>query len=58
MEIEEAVERLARSQQEELFRYLAERLEQAPLLRRQLPFVPATGHPIAQEEIDDALDAD
>jgi len=58
VEIEAAVEKLAPPQQEELLRYLAERLQQHRLLKRQLPLVPATGRPITQEEIDDALDAD
>jgi len=58
VEIEAAVEKLAPPQQEELLRYLAERLQQHRLLKRRLPLVPATGRPITQEEIDDALDAD
>lgn len=58
VEIEAAVEKLAPPQQEELLRYLAERLQQHRQLKRQLPLVPATGRPITQEEIDDALDAD
>ncbi|MBI3418145.1 MAG: hypothetical protein HY043_22885 [Verrucomicrobia bacterium] len=43
-EIETAVNALPSPQQEELF--------------RRLPLVPATGHSITQEEIDDALDSD
>jgi hypothetical protein len=57
-EIEAAVDALPSPQQEELFRYLAERLRKQGEPKRRLPLVPATGHPITQEEIDDALDAD
>lgn len=56
-EIEAAVNRLAEPEQEELLRYLEERLRR-PQLDRHLPLVPTTGRPITQEEIDDALDAD
>ncbi|MGH9874703.1 MAG: hypothetical protein ACRD9S_19780 [Pyrinomonadaceae bacterium] len=62
-EIESAVEALPITQQEELFRHLGERLHgqrrkghEEP--KRSLPLVPATGEPITQEDIDDALDAD
>lgn len=57
-EIEAAVDALPPPQQEELFRYLAERLRRQPDPKRSLPFVPPTGRPIFQNEIDDALDAD
>ena len=57
-EIEAAVDALPSPQQEELFRHLAERLQKPPESKRRLPFVPATGHPISQEEIDGALDTD
>ena len=57
-EIEAAVESLPVPQQEALFRHLAERLRKRPEPKRLLPLVPATGRPITQEEIDDALDAD
>jgi len=58
VEIEAAVDALPSPQQEALFRHLAQRLNKQPDLKRQLPLVPATGRPITQEEIDDALDAD
>ena len=58
MEIETAVAALPFSQQEELFRLLAERLKKRAEPRRRLPLVPATGNPITQEEINDALDSD
>jgi hypothetical protein len=54
-EIESAVDALPLPQQEELFRHLAERLKVRPQAKRRLPLVPATGRPITQEEIDDAL---
>jgi hypothetical protein len=57
-EIEKAVDALPSSQQEELLRHLAERLGAQGEPKRRLPLVPATGHPITQLEIDDALDAD
>jgi hypothetical protein len=57
-EIEAAVDALPSPQQEALFRHLAERLQKRPEPKRRLPLVPATGRPITQEEIDDALDAD
>jgi hypothetical protein len=57
-EIESAVDALPSRQQEELFRHLAERLGKEGDSKRQLPLVPATGHQITQEEIDDALDAE
>ncbi len=53
-----AVDALPWAEQKELFRHLAERLREDPNVRRRLPLVPATGRPITQEEIDDALDAD
>ena len=56
-EIEAAVDRLAVPEQEELLRRLEARLRHAQT-KRNLPLVPATGRPITQEEIDDALDAD
>jgi hypothetical protein len=58
MEIEKAVAALPSPQQEELFRHLAERLKRRSEPRRRLPVVPATGNPITQEEINDALDSD
>jgi hypothetical protein len=57
-EIETAVQALPVPQQETLFRHLAERLQERPVNQGRLPFVPATGRPITQEEIDDALEAD
>jgi hypothetical protein len=57
-EIERAVDALPSSQQEVLFRHLAERLRKHVEVKRRLPLVPATGRPITQEEIDDALDSD
>jgi len=58
MEIETAVDALPSPQQEELFRHLAERLKRRGEPKRRLPLVPATGNPITQEEINDALDSD
>ena len=57
-EIEIAVDALPSSQQEELFRHLAGRLSKRAEPKRRLPVVPATGHPITQEDIDNALDTD
>ena len=57
-EIEAAVEALPAPQQEELLRHLAERLGKRQKPERSLPLVPPTGHPITQEEIDDAVNAD
>jgi hypothetical protein len=57
-EIESAVDALPWSEQQELFRHLARRLQESARAKRQLPLVPATGRPITQAEIDDALDAD
>ena len=57
-EIETAVDALPSPQQEELLRHLADRLRKRGEPKRRLPLVPATGQPITQEEIDDALDAD
>jgi hypothetical protein len=58
MEIETAVDALPSTQQEELFRHLAERLNKRTDPKRRLPLVAATGNPIKQEEIDDALDSE
>jgi len=58
MEIETAVDALPSPQQEALFRHLAERLKKRAEPGRRLPFVPATGNPITQVEINDALDSD
>jgi len=58
MEIEKAVDALPSPEQEQLFRHLAERLKKRGESRRRLPLVPATGNPITQEEINDALDSD
>ncbi len=57
-EIEAAVDALPETQQKELFRHLAERLQGQEELNRRLPLVPPTGNSITQQEIDDALDAD
>lgn len=57
-EIESAVDALPWTEQEELFRHLARRLQEPAQVKRRLPLVPATGQPITQAEIDDALDAD
>lgn len=60
-EIESAVDALPLPQQKELLRHLAQRLRDHPYHAkgaRRLPLVPATGRPITQEDIDDALDAD
>lgn len=57
-EIEAAVDALPVTQQRELLRRLAERIERKEESKRQLPLVAPTGDPITQEEIDDALDAD
>jgi len=57
-EIETAVQALPVSQQEALFRHLAERLQDRPRQTGSLPLVPATGRSITQEEIDDALETD
>lgn len=57
-EIEVAVDALPSPQQEALFRHLAQRLQKRPNPKRSLPLVPATGRPITQEEIDDALNAE
>jgi hypothetical protein len=58
VEIEAAVDALPSPQQEELFRHLAERLRKPQTLKRRLPVMPSTGHPITQAEIDDAVDTD
>jgi hypothetical protein len=57
-EIEAAVERLSSEEKELLFRRLQERLRLERQPKRRLPLVAATGHPITQQEIDDALEAD
>jgi len=57
-EIEAAVEALPPPQQEKLLLHLTERLGNTPILKRRLPLVPATGRPIVQEEIDDAVEAE
>jgi hypothetical protein len=56
-EIETAVDALPSPQKEELFRHLADRLRREGKGKRRLPLVPATGRPITQEEINDALDS-
>ena len=57
-EIEAAVDALPVTQQKELFRHLAERLQHQDNPKRRLPLVAPTGNLITQEEIDDALDAE
>lgn len=57
-EIESAVDALPPPQQEQLLRHLTERLRERVEPGCRLPVVPPTGHPITQEEIDDALEAD
>lgn len=57
-EIEAAVDALPSRQQEALFHHLAQRLKHGAAPKRLLPLVPATGRPITQEEIDDAVSAD
>jgi hypothetical protein len=57
-EIEAAVDALPETQQKELFRPLAERLQGQEELKRHLPLVPPTGTSVTQQDIDDALDAD
>jgi hypothetical protein len=57
-EIEAAVDALPVTQQKELLRRLAERLQRKQESKRHLPLVAPTGNPITQEEIDDALDSD
>jgi hypothetical protein len=60
-EIEAAVDALPEKQQKELFKHLAERLEERQErsdLKRSLPLVPPTGNSITQQDIDDALDSD
>ncbi len=56
-EIEAAVDALPEPQQKELFRHLAQRFKELEP-KRHLPLIPPTGNTIAQQEIDDALDAD
>jgi hypothetical protein len=58
VEIEAAVDALTSPEQEALFRHLERRLKKQSAPKRLLPLVPATGRPITQQEIDDALDAD
>jgi hypothetical protein len=57
-EIEAAVDALPETEQKELFRHLAERLQGQEELKRSLPLVPPTGNSTTQQDIDDALDAD
>jgi hypothetical protein len=57
-EIEAAVDALPVTQQKELFRHLAERLQEQKEPRRRLPLIPPTGNSITQQDIDDALDTD
>ncbi len=57
-EIESAVDALPWTEQRELLRHLAQRLQEHSEPKRRLPLVPATGRPIIQKEIDDALDTD
>ena len=57
-EIEAAVDALPESQQKELFRRLAERLNDRKGQETRLPLIPPTGNPITQQDIDDALDSD
>jgi hypothetical protein len=60
-EIEAAVDALPETEQKELFKHLAERLQEHQEhaeLKRSLPLVPPTGNSITQQDIDDALDAD
>lgn len=57
-EIEAAVDALPETQQKELFRRLAERLQGQEALKQRLPLVAPTGNSITQQDIDDALDSD
>lgn len=57
-EIEVAVDALPETQQKELFRHLATRLNASEEPKRALPLVPPTGNSITQQDIDDALDSD
>jgi hypothetical protein len=57
-EIEAAVDSLPPQQQELLLRHIADRLQQSSQRKANLPFIPASGRQITQEEIDDACDAD
>jgi hypothetical protein len=57
-EIEAVVDALPTPQQEELLRHPTERLREPQKPKRALPLVPATGRPVTQEEIDNALDTD
>jgi hypothetical protein len=56
-QIEAQVDTLSPQEQKQLFDHLAQRLKHKQP-KRHLPLVPASGRPITQEEIDDALDAD
>lgn len=56
-EIEAAVDVLPLPEQKELLRHLESRLR-PPEMKRRLPVIKATGHPITQQQIDDVLDAD
>jgi hypothetical protein len=57
-EIEAAVDSLSQPQQQELLRYLAERVRKQGQPNWTLPTVGATGREITQQEIDDACDAE
>jgi len=57
-EIEAAVSELPSQQQEVLLRHLEERLRKQAESKGRLPQVPATGRPITQADIDDAIDAE
>ena len=58
VEFEKDVDLLPSPQQVELFRHLAERLNQGDHPKRRLPLVLGTGNPITQEEITAARDSD
>lgn len=57
-EIEAEVDALSVTQQEKLFRHLAEGFQGQEEPKRRLPLVPPTGNSITQRDIDDALDSD
>ena len=57
-EIEAAVDALPETQQKELFRHPAERLQEQKEPKHRLPLVPPAGNSITQQEIDNALDGD
>lgn len=54
-EVEAAVENLPAGEKEVLLRHLATQLSKRVVAARDLPLVPATGRPITQQDIDDAL---